>query len=36
MTFHPWMLVALGGLLVRARRLVGLGGEPLQEPAPEA
>jgi hypothetical protein len=30
------MLVVLGGLLVRARQLVGLGAEALQEPAPEA
>jgi hypothetical protein len=32
----PWMLVVLGGLLVRARQLVGLSGQPLQEPAPKA
>jgi len=32
----PGVLVALGGLGVRARQLVGLGGESLQEPAPEA
>jgi hypothetical protein len=38
MTFHdlpPWMLVAVSGLLVRARRLVGLGGQTRQEPIPE-
>jgi hypothetical protein len=32
----PRMLVALGGLGVRTRRLVGPGGQPRQEPAPEA
>ena len=32
----PWMLVALGGPGMRAWRLVGLGGETLQQPVPEA
>jgi len=35
MTFQG-MLVVPGGLLVWARRLVGLGAEAFQEPAPEA
>ena len=31
----PWLLVAPSGLLVRARQLVGLGGQARQEPVPE-